>query len=192
MDYKRLKKEFYLQDTHTVAKGLLGKYIVRNNIALEITETESYIGSIDKACHAYGGRRTARTEPLFAEGGIFYIYLIYGMYCCLNVISEGKDVPCGVLIRGAEIAEGYDEVSKNRYNKPYGLLSPYQKKNILNGPGKVCMGLGIDRSQNGISCLSDKLFIAEGKDVEVIKTGKRIGIDYAEEAKDFLWRYYKG
>ncbi len=191
---KCLEKEFYLRDTHTVARELLGKYIVRGDIVVKITETESYIGSIDKACHAYGGRKTPRTLPLFAEGGIFYVYLIYGMYCCLNVITEGEGTPCGVLIRGGEVVRGADALSINRYNKPYSHITPYQRRNILNGPGRLCMGLDIDRSKNGVSCLSRELYIAHGEKTEAdsIKTGKRIGIDYAEEAKDFLWRYYIG
>ncbi|MCD7778286.1 MAG: DNA-3-methyladenine glycosylase [Clostridiales bacterium] len=189
---KKLNKEFYLRDTHTVAKELLGKYLVFGEAAVKITETESYIGAIDKACHAYGGRRTKRTEILFAEGGIFYIYLIYGMYCCLNVITERKDYASGVLIRGAEAVRGTDIISRNRYGKDFSKLTSYQRKNLLNGPGKVCMGLGINREQNGIFCLSEDFYIAEGEKIKFpdIKIGKRIGIDYAEEAKGFLWRYY--
>lgn len=189
---KPLGADFYLQNTHEVAKGLLGRYLVRGKTVVKITETESYIGRTDKACHAYGGRRTARTEPLYAQGGIFYIYLIYGMYCCLNVITEEKENPCGVLIRGAEIVDGADIISSRRFGRSYEGLNPYQKKNLLNGPGKVCMALDIDIALNSISCFSRELFIAEGEQAlpEKIKTGRRIGIDYAEEAKDFLWRYY--
>ncbi len=190
---KKLSKEFYLGNTHAVAKELLGKTLVFGEARVIITETESYIGAVDKACHAYGGRRTKRTEILYAEGGVFYIYLIYGMYCCLNVITEGLDYASGVLIRGAKVISGSEDIiSRNRFGRNYSELSSYQKKNLLNGPGKVCMGLGIDRSQNGISCLSEDFYIAEGEEInpEDIKIGKRIGIDYAEEAKDFLWRYY--
>ncbi|MCC8098217.1 MAG: DNA-3-methyladenine glycosylase, partial [Eubacterium sp.] len=133
-----LNKEVYFSDTHTCSKELLGKYLVFGEAAVKITETESYIGAIDKACHAYGGRRTKRTEILFAEGGIFYIYLIYGMYCCLNVITEHKDYASGVLIRGAEAVRGIDIISRNRFGKDYSELTSYQKKNLLNGPGKVC------------------------------------------------------
>ncbi|MCD8090797.1 MAG: DNA-3-methyladenine glycosylase [Clostridiales bacterium] len=189
---EKLSKDFYLRNTHTVARELLGKYLVFGKAVVKITETESYIGAVDKACHAYGGRRTARTEILYAEGGVFYIYLIYGMYCCLNVITEEKDFASGVLIRGAEPVGDKDILSENRFGKNYAGLSPYQRKNLLNGPGKVCMALGIDRSQNGISCLSEDFYIAPGEEINPkdIKTGKRIGIDYAEEARDFLWRYY--
>ncbi|MCD7904895.1 MAG: DNA-3-methyladenine glycosylase [Clostridiales bacterium] len=189
---KKLSKEFYLQNTHTVAKALLGKYLVFGETALKITETESYIGETDKACHAYGGRRTKRTEILYAEGGVFNIYLIYGMYCCLNVITERENYASGVLIRGGEAAGNKNIISRNRFGVEYEALNPYQRKNLLNGPGKVCLGLGIDRNQNGISCLSESFYIAEGEKInpEDIKNGKRIGIDYAEEAKDFLWRYY--
>lgn len=189
---EKLKKEFYLRDTHQVAKELLGKRLVCGEAEIIVTETESYIGAIDKACHAYGGRRTKRTDILFWEGGVFYIYMIYGMYFCLNVITEREGYPAGVLIRGGRLADNKDKVCFNRFGKSFDELGGYQKKHILDGPGKVCMGLGIDRRFNGFSCLSDEIFIAEGIEVkeEDIKAGKRIGIDYAEEAKDFLWRYY--
>ena len=192
MDKHKLDMDFYRRNTHTVAKELLGKYIVRGDIVLKITETESYIGETDKACHAYGGRRTKRTEPLFSAGGIFYIYLIYGMYYCLNVITEGKDYPSGVLIRAAEAVGSPDGVSFLRYGKAYDSLSPYQKRNMLNGPAKVCMALNIGTDFNGLRCDGEELYITCGEYVDPsdIKKGKRIGIDYAEEAKDFLWRYF--
>ncbi len=189
---KKTAESFYLQPTHTVARGLLGKYIVKDDVVLKITETESYIGAVDKACHAYGGKVTERTKILYHKGGVFYIYLIYGMYCCLNVIAEEEGTACGALIRGAEAVKGFDTVSMRRFGVKYSELTPYRRKNLLNGPGKVCMALGIDRSYNGMSCLSEEFYIAEGEKIsaESIHCGKRIGIDYAEEAKDFLWRYY--
>lgn len=194
----RLGRDFYNRDTLTVAKELLGKVLVRkiNGVILKgkIVETEAYIGAIDKASHAYGGKRTNRTETLYADPGTVYVYIIYGMYHCLNLISEEKDVAGGVLIRGIEPLEGIEEMSKLRYKKNYKELSSYEKKNFSNGPSKLCMALGIDKGENGINTISSEEIYVEDdslikKDFSIVEA-KRIGIDYAEEARDFLWRFY--
>ncbi|MDK0796933.1 DNA-3-methyladenine glycosylase [Clostridium perfringens] len=194
----RLGRDFYNRDTLTVAKELLGKVLVRkiNGVTLKgkIVETEAYIGAIDKASHAYGGKRTNRTETLYADPGTVYVYIIYGMYHCLNLISEEKDVAGGVLIRVIEPLEGIEEMSKLRYKKSYEELSSYEKKNFSNGPSKLCMALGIDKGENGINTISSEEIYVEDdslikKDFSIVEA-KRIGIDYAEEARDFLWRFY--
>jgi len=200
-DLKKLSEEFYLRDTLTVARELIGKYIVRVKdgvpLTLKITETEAYIGMIDKACHAYNGKRTQRTEALFLKGGHAYVYLIYGMYYCMNVVTEQKEVPCAVLIRGCSLTENsslddLNNLSLMRYGKEYNELSSYQLKNFANGPGKLCKALGITKELNKVSLFGDLLYISLGETVDHknIKVGKRINIDYAEEAKDFLWRFY--
>lgn len=194
----RLNKDFFNRDTLIVAKELLGKILVRkiDGVILKgkIVETEAYIGAIDKASHAYGGKRTNRTETLYAEPGTVYVFSIYGMYYCLNLISEEKDVAAGVLIRGIEPLEGIEKMSQLRYKKNYEELSNYEKKNFSNGPSKLCMALGIDKRDNCINSISsEELYVEEdssGKEVFSIVESKRIGIDYAEEAKDFLWRFY--
>lgn len=195
---EKLPKEFYLRDTHTVAKELLGKYLVRVIdgifIAGRIIETESYIGATDKACHAYGYKKTLRTKTLFMAGGVSYIYLIYGMYNCMNVITEEEDEPCAVLIRGLEIVSGYDIASRLRYGEEYDKLTKAKLKNMSNGPGKLCKCLNLTRELNERDLTDDDFFITENIDGicnrEIrIRCSKRIGIDYAEEAKDFLWRY---
>lgn len=194
----RLNKDFFNRDTLIVAKELLGKILVRkiDGVILKgkIVETEAYIGAIDKASHAYGGKRTNRTETLYAEPGTVYVFSIYGMYYCLNLISEEKDVAAGVLIRGIEPLEGIEKMSQLRYKKTYEELSNYEKKNFSNGPSKLCMALGIDKRDNCINTISsEELYVEEdflNKEVFSIVEAKRIGIDYAEEAKDFLWRFY--
>ncbi|MDZ4993621.1 DNA-3-methyladenine glycosylase [Clostridium perfringens] len=194
----RLNKDFFNRDTLIVAKELLGKILVRkiDGVILKgkIVETEAYIGAIDKASHAYGGKRTNRTETLYSEPGTVYVYSIYGMYYCLNLISEEKDVAAGVLIRGIEPLEGIEKMSQLRYKKTYEELSNYEKKNFSNGPSKLCMALGIDKRDNCINTISsEELYVEEDslkKQVFSIVESKRIGIDYAEEAKDFLWRFY--
>ena len=194
-----LTRKFYARDTLAVARDLLGRDIVRvledgTRLACRITETEAYIGRTDKACHAYGGRRTARTETLFAPPGIAYIYLIYGMYHCLNFVTEGEGEPAAVLIRGAVPTENGDIIAKNRFGCKEKDMTAYQKKNFLNGPGKLCRGLALTRTQNGLdlTCPAGGLYVLPGAppDPAQVRTGKRIGIDYAEEAVDFPWRFY--
>ena len=191
----RLSRQFYNGDTVEIARALLGKYLVRvlNGELLvgRITETEAYIGRCDKACHAYAYKRTARTETLFAPPGTAYIYLIYGMYNCLNFVTEAEGEPAAVLIRALEVIEGYDTVKRLRYPKTEGTLSAYQRKNFLNGPGKLCKGLSLDRSLNGTDLTGDALYVVRSGEIpKHIFTGPRIGIDYAEEAVHFPWRFW--
>ena len=202
---EKLDREFYDRDTVTVARDLLGKLLVReldgHRLVGRITETEAYVGPIDKACHAYNYKRTPRTETLFAPPGTAYIYLIYGMHHCLNFVTEPEGEPAAVLIRGGEVRGGLDFISRNRFGKSPEELSAYQKKNFLNGPGKLCKALALTREQNGMSLLGDELFVCddlayiglptppEDREPLNIQVSKRIGIDYAEEAVDFLWRY---
>ena len=198
----RLTADFYAQDTLTVARALVGRYLVRRlngaELVCRITETEAYIGAVDKACHAYGGRRTARTETLYAAPGTSYVYLIYGMYCCLNLVTEAQGVAAAVLIRGAEAVRGADAIAQNRFGRSTAGMTAYQRKNFLNGPGKLCLGLGITRAQNGLDVENRQLFVCadlpelglEAAAPEV-RAGRRVGIDYAEEAADFPWRFYE-
>lgn len=194
---ERLPLEFFARDTLTVARELLGKHLVRTvanqQVTVRITETEAYIGRMDKACHAYGYKRTPRTETLFAQPGTVYIYLIYGMYHCLNFVTEAEGEPAAVLIRGVDPAtpEDRDKLSLIRFGRRYTDLSSYQRKNFLNGPGKLCKGLSLTKEQNGLLLSGNSLYITDPHDPpQTIKAGKRIGIDYAEEAIDFPWRFY--
>lgn len=193
----KLDKEVFMMDGVELSKRLLGTYLVREyngkKIVTRIVETEAYMGPIDKASHAYNNKRTARTETMFGPGGCYYVYLIYGMYYCLNVVANVKDQPEAVLIRALEPISGIDAISKNRFNVPYDELTSYQKKNLLNGPGKLCKGLLIDKSFDGGYTDSNDLYIVdcpeEERNFEMV-TDKRINIDYAEEAIDFPWRFY--
>ncbi|MVX65399.1 DNA-3-methyladenine glycosylase [Clostridium chromiireducens] len=191
-----LDKEFYKQGALSLAKELLGKVVVRtvDNVTLraKIVETEAYIGEIDKASHAYNNRRTERTEPLFREGGIAYVFFIYGKYHCFNVISGLENKGEGVLIRAFEPLNEFDYLAKKRFNESYEKLSETKKRAISNGPSKLCMAFSIDKSEN-YKKLYEKgdLYIEDVKteEFEIAET-KRIGIDYAEEAIDFPWRFY--
>lgn len=191
-----LNKEFFKRDALTVAKDLLGKILVRKingiTIRCKIVETEAYIGAIDKASHAYNNKRTKRTEPLFHEGGITYVYFIYGLYNCFNVITDNEDVASGVLIRAVEPLDNFEYLSEIRCSKNFDELTKAQKKNLTNGPSKLCMALSIDRKDNYIKLyLKEELYIEEGTNdsLEIVET-TRVGIDYAEEAIEFPWRFY--
>lgn len=194
---KPLPKAFYDRDTVEAARALLGQYLVRvlptgEELVCRITETEAYVGRMDKACHAYGYKRTPRTETLFAPPGTAYIYLIYGMYHCLNFVTEPEGEPSAVLIRGAQAIQNGDIIAKNRFGRKMEELTSYQKKNFLNGPGKLCRGLCLTRAQNGLD-LTQKaggLYVCPGPAPEQIFSGKRIGIDYAQEAVEFPWRFW--
>lgn len=194
-----LKREFYNRDTLKVAEELLGKYMVKKYqdqlIVGRITETEAYIGAIDKACHAYGGKQTPRTATLYMREGTAYVYFIYGMYYCMNIVTEPEGVASAVLIRGVEIVQGREQASVLRYGKPWEQLSAYQKNNFSNGPGKLCKAMGITIEDNKKDLCSNEFYITDRvgqyrEESFEVKTSPRIGIDYAEEAKDFLWRFY--
>lgn len=194
-----LTRDFYDRDTLTVARDLLGRELIRvlpdgSRLRCRITETEAYIGRLDKACHAYGYKRTSRTETLFAPPGTAYIYLIYGMYHCLNFVTEGEGEPAAVLIRGAVPVENGDRIAQNRFGRTLAEMTPYQRKNFLNGPGKLCRGLALTRAQNGLDLTrtEGELYLQPGSppDPERVHVSKRIGIDYAQEAADFPWRFY--
>ena len=194
---KKLNQNFYARDTLTVARELLGKHLVRVvdgvPLTLRITETEAYLGRMDKACHAYNYKHTKRTETLFASPGTAYLYLIYGMYTCLNCVTEAEGEPAAVLIRGGEPADAQsaDLLSDSRFGCAAADMSSYQRKNFLNGPGKLCKALSLTTKENGLSLMGSTLYILDaGETPDAIYTGKRIGIDYAEEAADFPWRFY--
>lgn len=176
-----LKKSFYNQNTLKVARDLLGCFLVRKFSDGKISkfiiiETEAYCGPNDLASHASRGK-TQRSEVMFGEAGMIYIYLVYGMYYMLNIVTEKKDYPAAVLIRAVE------SDSKN---------SGFENAK-LNGPGKLCRILKIDKSFNGLSIYNKKngLWIERGrlKKTSQIKKTPRIGVDYAGEYKDKPWRF---
>ncbi len=197
-----LGPEFYVRDTVEVAQSLLGKYLVRSwqgaLLAGRIVETEAYIGRCDKACHAYQYHRTKRTETLFSSPGHAYIYLIYGLYHCLNFVTEPEGEPAAVLIRGLEPMAGVEEMARLRYGeKP---LTPARLKRMLDGPGKLCQGLALTREENGIPLFAPPLLVCDDlgdaglpapspPPPRQIASGPRVGIDYAQEARDFPWRF---
>ena len=211
----KLTYDFYNRDAHVVAKELLGKLLVRKtpegSVKGRIVEVEVYKGtadSMDHACHAFPMKRTDRTGVMFGEAGHAYIYLIYGMYCCLNLVCNEAEVPECVLIRALEPVEGIELMqARRKQQKLFALCS---------GPGKLCQALALTKAESGMSLCGEELYVeadeisfhsverAEDEaracledvstdrnenDAFVISASKRINIDYAKEAKEFPWRY---
>jgi DNA-3-methyladenine glycosylase len=186
----KLPKTYYQNpDVLFIGKDLLGKVLftqIDGQIAGGIiTETEAYAGITDKASHAYNNKRTPRTETMYMDGGIAYVYLIYGMYHLFNVVTNQKDIPHAVLIRAIKPYKNENLILKRRG------ASKYHKK-LLNGPGKVSKGLGIDQSFNKADLQGTKVWI-EDKGIilpkNTIQTTPRIGIDYAEEDALLPYRF---
>jgi DNA-3-methyladenine glycosylase len=164
-------------DVVKLAKQLLGKVIVtRFNSMLtsgRIIETEAYRGTIDRASHAFGGRRTQRTEVMFNEGGRAYVYLCYGIHHLFNVVTNDRDIPHAILIRAVEPLEGKEFMMERTGNTVW-------KNSIGSGPGNVTKALGIFTGHTGMSLQSAELYIADdGYQVENILATPRIGVDYA-------------
>lgn len=182
--------DFYQrEDVCEIAKQLLGKYLFSfidgHLTGGMITETEGYGGVTDKACHAYNNCRTKRTEVMFQDGGIAYVYLCYGIHSLLNVVTNKKEVPHAVLIRSLTPVEGIPIICQRRNSS----LS----HSLLEGPGKVCQGLGISRKHNGLSFQSSTLWIEDRKkslSPSQILSSARIGVDYAGEDALLPWRFF--
>lgn len=193
----KLKRNFYSRPTLDVAKDLLGKNLVHcingKKLIGRIVETEAYIGPDDKAAHSYDNRKTKRNKVMFGSPGHAYVYLIYGMYNCMNIVTQNKGEGTGVLIRAVEPLENIEIMAFNRYNKPIKDLEKRQIINLTDGPGKLCMAMGITRAvNNGMDLCANTLWIekpAKDKTFEIVET-TRINIDYAGEAVHFPWRFY--
>lgn len=179
---KRLPFSFYDRDTKKVAQDLLGKVLVhkynKQTFRARIVETEAYLGVIDRACHTFEGKRTPRTHSMYLVGGHAYVYFIYGMYHCLNVVTRDDKNPEAVLIRAAEALSGFTETNNQK---------------LLAGPGKLCREMKITKKEDGLSFNSETLQILDD-DFKIKKSQiivcPRIGINYANEAKDWALRFY--
>jgi len=187
----KIDKLYYQQkDVVKIARELLGKYLYTRIggkviTAGIITETEAYAGAIDKASHAYGNKRTKRTEVMFHEGGVAYVYLCYGMHSLFNIVTNKEDIPDAVLIRGIKPMEGVDLMLKRTNKKKV-------SKDFSNGPGKVTKALGIDCKHTALDLTGNKIWL-EDKGFEVKKNDiiitPRIGIDYAGEDALLPYRF---
>lgn len=170
-------RAFYRRGTVAVARALVGAWIARRSRGRwyggRIVETEAYLGPEDRAAHSWGGRRTERVEPMYAEGGHLYVFLVYGMHRCANVVTRSAGVPEAVLLRAAEGPEG-------------------APPRLMAGPGKLCAALGITVADSGRDLVRDgpiRIFARRGRRPE-LGVSPRIGVDYAAEAKDWPLRFY--
>jgi DNA-3-methyladenine glycosylase len=188
---EKLGPSFYHRtNVVTIAKNLLGKLLVTSfngdYTSGRIVETEAYNGVGDKASHAYGGRRTNRTEIMYAAGGVAYVYLCYGIHHLFNVVTNKQDTPHAILIRGFEPVTGI-EIMLRRMKKEKPDYT------IGRGPGNVSKALGIDKSHTSLSLLSNEIYIADDgvklKPSKIIAT-PRIGVDYAAEDALLPYRFY--
>lgn len=186
----KLPTKFYTRNVLKVAHDLLGKILVVNRkekiLCGKIVEVEAYDGSCDEAAHTFNGK-TKRNEVMFEPGGLLYVYFTYGMYHCANVVTGKKDERTAVLLRALEPIEGIEEMSFNRFGKKQ--ITEKQKLNLTNGPGKLCLALGINKSHNGVSLIEDEIYILDNKKIpeDKITTATRIGIT---KSKELPWRFY--
>ncbi|MEO6038998.1 MAG: DNA-3-methyladenine glycosylase [Saprospiraceae bacterium] len=191
---KRLHSEFYQrQDVVQVSRDLLGKVLVTNfegqYTAGRITETEAYRAPDDRACHAWGNRRTARTEVMFGTGGAAYVFLCYGIHHLFNVVTAPEDQAHAVLVRAIEPLAGLDIMRMRRGGKNLSLVQ------LSTGPGALCQALGITTHWTGqrLDDPDSPIWIEDRSELipeESIVAGKRIGVDYAGEAAEWPWRFW--
>lgn len=214
---RRVTPDFFKQPTLELAISLLGMELVhkteQGTAAGIIVEVEVYMGPEDKGAHSYGGKKTRRTEVMFGPPGHAYVYLIYGMYYCFNVVSGPPGKPEAILVRALEPTEGIPLMAHRRgISLPpelkQGLDKPAQEpilrptsgsasfrhlKTLTNGPGKLCTALGITKQQYGWDLSRSPLHLRQGIGPippERIACGPRINIDYAEEAREYPWRFW--
>ena len=185
-----LPPSFYDRSAELVAPDLLGRYLVRQleglELVLRIVETEAYLGRIDRAAHAWNGRRTARNESLYLPGGHAYVYFVYGMHFCLNAVTGGAEEGGAVLLRGAEPVAGEGAMVRHR-----GLVGARRPGDVAGGPAKICQALRVDRELDGVRLDCGALRITQGEPTPAgeIARGPRIGIRYAQEAVDWPLRF---
>jgi len=178
----KLDRAFYERPTLEVARDILGKYFVyespEGRLAARIVEVEAYIGEDDPARHASAGL-TERTRPMFGPGGFTYVYFIYGMYHCLNLVTEKKGSPAALLVRAGEPADGYDVMR--------GPASGKDRNSLLAGPGKFCRAMGLTRSHNNLDLIGPVAYVEDrGSTVKKLKQTPRVGISTAKERP---WRF---
>src|SRR5438445_9201003 len=190
MSSDKLPNEFYLQDTVSVARALVGcvlwRRLGRELLAARLVEVEAYLGANDSASHARRGLRSARNESMYLEGGHAYVYFTYGMHWCLNVVTQEADLAEAVLLRAAEPLRGIESMRKRR---------PKAKRDLdlMNGPGKLCAALDVDGRLDGEPLDGDRLFITTGEkelDDSQIAVSRRVGVDGAGDAAHWPLRFY--
>ncbi|MBI4916442.1 MAG: DNA-3-methyladenine glycosylase [Acidobacteria bacterium] len=184
-----LERRFYQCDTIDVARALLGMVLLRELpeglVAVRLVEVEAYLGVGDRACHTFAGRRTPRTEVMWGEAGCLYVYFTYGMHHCANVVTRDAGVPEAVLLRGAVPLLGREAVAARRHGR--------EGRALLDGPGKLCQGLGLDRADNGtdLTSLGGVWLADDGQRLpdRWVRRGPRVGVGGAGEAAAWPLRF---
>ena len=190
MNANKLPREFYLGDTVAIARALLGCVLWRKRgrelLAARIVECEAYLGANDSASHARRGLRSARNESMYLEGGHAYVYFTYGMHWCLNVVTQEADTAEAVLLRAAQPLRGVESMRKRR-------TKAKRDVDLMNGPGKLCQALDVDRALDGEPLDGNKLWLT-GRDIDVpddeIAVSARIGVDNSGEAALWPLRFF--
>ncbi|GAA0307635.1 DNA-3-methyladenine glycosylase [Psychrobacter aestuarii] len=191
-----LDPNWFIRPTCVVAADLIGKILCRRVtdtdgqekvLRMRITETEGYIGLQDTACHTHAGSRTARTEVMYAEGGVFYVYLTYGIHHMLNLVTSVAESPESVLIRAGFLTEDSDRLLNEMDKPPREQLTHHSQ---FAGPGKLTKRLSVSRDLSGLPIAPETgLWVEDDGCQPPVSLRPRIGIDYAGEAKDWLLRY---
>jgi DNA-3-methyladenine glycosylase len=186
----KLPRQFYVQDTVTVARALLGCVLWRRRgrelLAARLVEAEAYLGANDAASHARRGLRSLRNASMYLEGGHAYVYFTYGMHWCLNVVTQEADIAEAVLIRAGEPVKGIESMRRRR---------PKAKRDsdLMSGPGKLCMAMDIDRRLDGEPLDGDRLFLT-ARDIAIdeseIAVSPRIGVEGAVDAAHWPLRFF--
>jgi len=176
----KLPRDFYFQDTVTVARALLGctlwRRVGRTLLAARLVETEAYLGANDMASHARRGLRSARNESMYLEGGHAYVYFTYGMHWCMNVVTQEADTAEAVLLRAAEPLHGIESMRKRRPKAK-------RDRDLTNGPGKLCAAMSIDENLDGVALDGNLLWLEKGGVPEAeIAVSPRIGVDYSGDS----------
>ena len=190
MNANKLARDFYQGDTVVIARALLGCVLWRKRgrelLSARIVETEAYLGANDAASHARRGLRSARNESMYLEGGHAYVYFTYGMHWCLNVVTQEADIAEAVLLRAAQPLRGIDSMRKRR-------IKAKRDVDLMNGPGKLCQALDVDRALDGASLDGNKLWLT-GRDIDLsdddIAISPRIGIDNSGDAAAWPLRFF--
>ena len=186
-----LPASFYRRSAELFARDLLGRYLVRElggeRLVLRLVETEAYLGAPDAASHARGGHRSARNASMYLAGGHAYVYFVYGMHWCLNVVCAGREVPHAVLLRAGEAVEGGARMAARR-----GLARAPRPRELAGGPARLCQALGIDRRDDGADLRRGALRLTGGEPLApaAIGVSARVGVDYAGAAARWPLRFF--
>lgn len=187
--FRPLPRSFYRRPADVVAPELLGRFLVRRDggsrVVLRLVEVEAYLGADDPASHAFRGR-TARNAAMFLRGGHAYVYFVYGMHFCLNVVTGEEGVAHAVLLRAAEVVDGVETVARRR-----GVDAGVAPRLLAGGPARLCQALGVDRSFDGASLARGELTLRAGVPLppSAIARTARIGVDYAGDAANWPLRF---